>query len=231
MEESLKIVCQIGREPQGEFIHKVADSYESVSRSHAEFFKTESGYILLDKSSNGTYVNGLRIKKSNVTSDDFVQLGGVEKCYVLDVSKIIQDLDKEEEKRRTDYSQEFKMLEEIYNDYDRRKNKLIKNSKINGNLPRIVLSIVMILAIYLFPIPSDLKYPLIMGVGILGMAFSIVSKSEQAMKKKLEKLVIEYNRIYVCPKCKSKLNIQSKSYNLLLEDGKCPYKSCNAIYK
>ena len=230
MEDNLNIVYKIGRDAEGELTLKVPDAYESVSRYHADFYQKNGEFTLVDQSSNGTYVNGLRIKKVNVTEDDFVQLGSVNSGYVLDIKDLIGKLKNETENRRTNFSTEFKELKKIYDDYDSQKNKLIKNSKINGMLPRIILSVVMIAAIYFFPIPADLKYPLIMGVGIVGMAVSVMSKSDQAMKKKLEKLVIEYNRKYVCPKCKNKLNIQSKSYNMLLEDGKCPYNNCDAIY-
>jgi signal transduction histidine kinase len=48
-----------------------------VSRQHAEIRRTETGYVLVDlNSSNGTFVNGLRIEQHNLTSGDHVQVGG-----------------------------------------------------------------------------------------------------------------------------------------------------------
>lgn len=231
MENDISITYHIGRKPEGEHILEIPNIYENVSRNHAEFYKEHDDYILIDKSSNGTYVNGIRVKKTIIDQDDFVQLGSPDNGYVLAMSDLIALYEEEVEKNRTDFSEEFNLLNDIYETYDKKKNKLIKSSKISGVMPRIILSIIMIACIYFFPIPADLKYPLIMGVGILGMAVSVMSKSDQKMKKKLEDLVIEYNRVYVCPKCKNKLNIQSNSYNMLLEEGKCPYKNCDATYR
>lgn len=231
MENTLNIKYQIGREPEGEHVLEIPDVYENVSRQHAVFYKENQDFVLEDISSNGTYVNGVRIKKSVINESDFAQLGSLQNGYVLIVKDLIRLYNQEVEKNRTDFSSEFYELKEVYESFDKKRNKLIKNAKLSGVLPRILISIAMIGAIYFFPIPPDLKYPLIMGVGIIGMAVSVMSKAEEKMKKKLEELIIEYNRKYVCPKCKNKLNIQSKSYNMLYEDGKCPYKNCDATYK
>jgi signal transduction histidine kinase len=47
-----------------------------VSRQHAEFRKTDAGYVLSDlNSSNGTYVNGQRVRQHSLQSGDHIQVG------------------------------------------------------------------------------------------------------------------------------------------------------------
>jgi pSer/pThr/pTyr-binding forkhead associated (FHA) protein len=49
----------------------------SVSRRHAELRRTDGGWLLVDwASTNGTWVNGVRVERAHVADGDEIRLGG-----------------------------------------------------------------------------------------------------------------------------------------------------------
>jgi hypothetical protein len=54
----------------------------SVSRDHAELRRTTSGWVLVDRaSSNGTYVNGVRVRRALVGDGDEIRLGAAKVVF------------------------------------------------------------------------------------------------------------------------------------------------------
>jgi len=83
--ENIIKIIRIGRGKENDFI--VNDSF--VSRNHAELIIYQNKTELRDlNSSNGTFVNGKRIKQQVVTKLDRIQLG---KNYILDINQIVAD--------------------------------------------------------------------------------------------------------------------------------------------
>jgi len=63
----------VGREPTSDLMI----SERAVSRQHAKFEKTESGFSVSDLgSTNGTWVNGERVESSSLRSGDRIRIGG-----------------------------------------------------------------------------------------------------------------------------------------------------------
>ena len=62
----------IGREPSSDVpVHS-----EEISRSHAYILRTPQGFLLVDSSLHGTYVNGERVQAQRILADgDLVQIG------------------------------------------------------------------------------------------------------------------------------------------------------------
>lgn len=51
----------------------------SVSRDHAEMRRAEQGWLVVDRgSTNGTFVNGVRVQRAPVADGDRLELGGAE---------------------------------------------------------------------------------------------------------------------------------------------------------
>jgi pSer/pThr/pTyr-binding forkhead associated (FHA) protein len=72
----------IGRDASSDVV--VAQS--EVSRKHAEIIPSERGYLLHDHSTNGVYVNGVRVLQSQVLSrSDIVKIGSEEFRFYADV--------------------------------------------------------------------------------------------------------------------------------------------------
>ena len=72
----------IGRDASAD----VVVAQNEVSRRHAEIVPSERGYLLHDHSTNGVYVNGVRVLQSQVLSrSDVVRVGGEEFRFYADV--------------------------------------------------------------------------------------------------------------------------------------------------
>jgi pSer/pThr/pTyr-binding forkhead associated (FHA) protein len=62
----------IGRGPASE----IAVHHEAVSRSHAKLLRSPEGFLLVDSSLHGTYVNGERVQGQQLLADrDLVRVG------------------------------------------------------------------------------------------------------------------------------------------------------------
>lgn len=71
-------VPSIGRDPRNAI--RLHDS--EISRKHAEIRRTDKGYVIYDlQSSNGTYVNGKRVKYSQIRTGDRVVIGQSEMIF------------------------------------------------------------------------------------------------------------------------------------------------------
>lgn len=85
----MDIEIKIGRGVDGPNACRVPDQFAKVSRQHATLYFRGGIATLVDNgSSNGTFVNGLRITNCQVNENDSVWLGGNgtdEKCYRLDL--------------------------------------------------------------------------------------------------------------------------------------------------
>jgi pSer/pThr/pTyr-binding forkhead associated (FHA) protein len=72
----------IGRDASSE----VVVAHSEVSRKHAEIVPSERGYVIHDHSTNGVYVNGVRVMQSQLLSrSDVVRVGSEEFRFYADV--------------------------------------------------------------------------------------------------------------------------------------------------
>ncbi|MBQ7280657.1 MAG: FHA domain-containing protein [Bacteroidales bacterium] len=95
----MDVEIKIGRDVEGANVCRVSPSYSKVSRLHAILHWHDGVAILEDRSSNGTYVNGIRITRTQVRENDLVYLGGngTGESYLLDLRRLIaycRDVDK-----------------------------------------------------------------------------------------------------------------------------------------
>jgi len=87
--ELIEPLLRLGREPSST-IH-LHDT--EVSRHHAELRQVETDYLISDlNSSNGTFVNGQRIRQHQLQSGDQVQLGGTLMLYTGPAEETPEDL-------------------------------------------------------------------------------------------------------------------------------------------
>jgi hypothetical protein len=74
----------IGRAPESHVL--IAAEYHTVSRNHAVLTRTIDGFVLEDKSKNGTYVNNRPIKEGQkylLEENDVIMLGGLKEDKVV----------------------------------------------------------------------------------------------------------------------------------------------------
>ena len=82
-------ILRIGRDSSSNI--QVHDT--EVSRHHAELRRTDRDYILSDlNSSNGTFVNGRRVRQRPLASGDQVQVGGTSMLYTGPAEELGEDL-------------------------------------------------------------------------------------------------------------------------------------------
>ncbi len=162
---------KIGRSVEGSNTILVPATFKRVSRNHASIHWHDGVATIEDNgSSNGTFVNGQRITRANLTEYDTVWLGGTgidEYCYQLDLRRIFasfpntaptlkvnpvqninpaQNITPVQEIRnntqRTDYTREFASVKQAYIDYHAGMSKLSKKANTRMQLPRVLLSLI-----------------------------------------------------------------------------------------
>jgi DNA-directed RNA polymerase subunit RPC12/RpoP len=98
----MDIEIKIGRDVDGANDCRVSSSFPKVSRVHAIFRWHDGSAIIEDRSSNGTYVNGIRITRTQVRENDLVFLGGngTGESYQLDLRVLFAYCQDAEKKQR-----------------------------------------------------------------------------------------------------------------------------------
>ena len=201
-----------------------------VSGSHA---KIEVGpdfepFTLIDlDSANGTFINGRRIHTKRITEKDRFMFAGKEitgdvllnkvKAFVLE--------------KRTDFSKEFKQLLVMEQDYRSRRRKINKYYRLLAMLPRLLITVGVVAAIFLIPdIDPELKYSLMIGASIIGTVVSGFGVSEQRKEERLNDLRAKFQIHFACPKCGTELSAGGRDGKYYSEKNKCPNRKCNAVW-
>lgn len=220
-EEIIKI--SIGRKSKNPIQIRIKN--DSVSEEHAVVAVSKSQAELTDLgSTNGTYVNGIKIYKSLITKQDMVGFGKIE----IDGNKFHDLVQDRFEKFRTDYTSEFNELLPVMEEYQKKKDK-IRSRPITPIALRIISAIVIIVILLYLDIPDNYRYPIIVVVGLFSTIGSLLGKSNITMTKEFDSLKLEYENKLLCPKksCSNKLISENLTY--WLGRRSCP--RCEAKYK
>ncbi len=127
---------------------------------------------------------------------------------------------------KTDFSKEFSLLKNKYEIFELQVDLLNKAAK---SIPMHIWVVFTIsaMAISFFVIEDpNLRYPVMMGAGIIVGILSFNSKGNTQMKDKIDRLNVQLQREYKCPKCG--MSLMGKSYNYWAGLGACP--QCNAMW-
>ena len=235
----MDIEIKIGREVEGAGAMKVPSTFKRVSRRHATLYWHDGIVTIEDnESANGTFVNGRRVAKTKVKESDVVWLGGdgEEECYQLDMKKVFDSCRDAEKKARTDFSEEFEELKNVYIEYQAKVAKLKKEAATKSQLPRFIPSIIVaVISIIITVALKDYRiYAASFGsllttvVGFLTAGKS--SDVNNNLSEQLTDLQIEYQQKYKCPKCGKDFNIATQHWKKLEAGGKCPNSKCDAMF-
>ena len=193
-----------------------------VSGVHAVIYYTaDKKFVLEDQdSTNGTWVNGRRIKKAIIEDGSRVKLADVE----INISELKQKF----KIKSKDFTEEFAALEGVYNKF---KQDVLDYKKKKGQkmlITRITFSLIPILILLIFSnsIGGNLRYALIGISPIIFMVFSFFSENNPEANKELEELQDKFHLDYVTPCCKKALG--NSKWKVLAQQKKCP--SCGAIW-
>ena len=210
----------IGRHSSNNFV--IGD--DSVSGKHAEveISKHYKTFILKDlDSTNGTKVNDRTILTKEVSAADKIKFGNIE----VDSLDFWEHLTTYVTQSRQDFQEEFQRLKTIEDRYTDKRNRINKYYKLRSSLPKIILTLAVIVAISFLDIDNDLRYIIIIITGFLGTVLTTLSISEKKKLAILEDLKIEFQLNFICPKCKKELSHNKWRY--WKEKKTCPNCKCN----
>lgn len=201
---------------------------DSVSGNHAEVQISDDfkNFTLVDlNSTNGTWVNTIEIVSKKITIKDVIQFGNQK----IDEKKLFNVLSEYIISQRTDFSAEFGQILKMEETYKARKRNLNKNYRLRAMLPRLIITVVIVLVIYLFPnINAELRYPLMIGATFIGSTISTLGISDRRKEELLDKLKTEFQLNFLCPKCGSEF--YGKEGIFWKEKKKCRKNECNATW-
>ena len=160
--------------------------HKKISREHAEIIKiSEKEYLIKDLSTTyGTFIDGNRIKQTQLTADSKLQLADFE----IDINLILSKLDSTDFKKQIKYSdllkqkeiiESFLKLENIYEQYKKSKRKI----ELGGGLKKTGLRAGLSL------------------IPFAGSALGIMASGALSSRKRLDELNEKFKKEYVCPKC------------------------------
>ncbi len=184
-----------------------------VSRQHLKVTKIGKGkYQIEDNdSTNGTYINGVRVVKKVVDADTPIQLGT---NFVFCCNMLAKKADPLDAK----FVEEFNKLEKVYNDYETERIKLQKtNSKIMllRMLPMTLSGIVTAVVPF---IPVRIVFGVIT-LFLLVWQFAMSDKNPEKQKK----LKDDFEMNYRCPNLQCRQPLTNRSFAFLKDQGYCPY--------
>lgn len=218
----------IGRQADGSDDVRVPEHFTDVGRRHAKLTIRENDMLLEDlDSSNGTFVNGVQVRKKLVNASDRIALGDAQ-GYELDLAKIIVHYNKVELANKTDFEPEFNALRTTYNDYFVERNRLKKQSGVKAFIPRILVTLVGMAITFAIPMDSNVRYAVMTVLGLIGGASTLIKGDDLKLQDALDTLSVSYQNRYLCPKCKKKLGLNN-SWKMLRSAKVCPHQ-CGAVY-
>ena len=212
----------IGRRvPDGNFT--TPDTFNRVSRVHAKITRNEKGIFIEDlDSSNGTYVNGVRIVSKQVTLHDRISLGGTNH-YILNLNDILALMPMSDH----EFSRKFQNPKYIYESYQEESNRLQTGGQESMTTKRMGPTMILgALTGIMSAIATDNARA---AIGICGGLLTIIvfifankwaSNSNKQNKERLTRLNEQFELDYVCPACGTSL--RGRSWEFLRRAGKCP---------
>jgi hypothetical protein len=194
---------------------------------------TDGGMTFEDSSSNGSWVNGIPVRKKQISEADVVMLGDKDNGYRLDFNLIKQKVEAFKNKNRIDFSSEFESLKALYNNYNNASNQIKKKYKSKTSLPQILFSVAGMILFFalgqVFDIPPQIGMFFYIAVPTIAVFLFSLKQDSNAMQRELLLTKHGLAKEYVCPKCRKPLNIDLP-IEILEQEKTCPHK-CGAIYK
>jgi pSer/pThr/pTyr-binding forkhead associated (FHA) protein len=157
-----------------------------ISGHHCTITIISEHVIVLEdnQSTNGTFVNGVRIKRALITPQDEVMLAKLkvkfDKIFEKQVSKPTPAKAVENQAQSADYSDEFEQLKTVYETYRSAKVAAMGSGSLKQKGIQAALSF----------------------IPFVGSALGILASSTVNPQEKLFALSEEFKINYICPKCK-----------------------------
>lgn len=214
---------KIGRNPDNNYIIE----HPTVSGLHAQIEVEDNGeWTIRDMdSANGVLINDKDVMVKKIKPEDKIQLGK----FVINNQELISKIQELKKNNQLDFSQEFNVIKEYYDEYNAKASKLKSTYKIKPLIIRGGITLAMMLVIFLLPvkIDSSLRSTLMVVVGIAGGTIATLMVNDNKLKNQLDLLYVQFSKKIRCPKCNFELI--NKSWIYWKEKGECP--KCNCSWK
>lgn len=148
--------------------------------------------------------------------------------YTPDTNTFFENILSKYRQKKIDYTEEFSSLMDQFRQYQKRKDQINK-TPVGPIIAKALVTIVTMALIYMVADDKNKIY-FMSASGVVAMIVgSFFSPSNAKKNEKLDRLLLEYEHILVCPKCKTKM-IQ---YNYTYWQGKkkCINDKCNAVFQ
>ncbi len=194
---------------------------KSVSRRHCSITQDAKGKMAVKnlKAENETFVNGRSVESKAVREGDRIELG--ESRYAVDWKAIMSVMP---------VVVDIRPLEKVWTDYqEQRLEQQIKERRFGTLRSATGLITMVAIALSMFTGRDSPVYLILYGAAIvISLAFTVKAYSESAnAPRRMQELSDEFQKDYVCPKCRRFLGMQS--YDILKQNDSCPY--CKAKYR
>lgn len=216
----------IGR--KGEQPFTITD--KSVSGKHLKLTTLPDGNVQVEDlgSSNGTFIDGVRIIKKVVSRNTVIQMGSNYTFKISDVlpevqkaSKVQQQTQNVTSTQKTTPEYSIRPLKKIWEEFESAKEELDEKNK-NIQLWRSAAPIFTMGSGALgvvFPYAFILTF---IGLGLTIYAFYMAKNFDY--KKSINEVQDRFENKYLCPNCNHFL--ENRKYKLLVQDKKCRYCGC-----
>ncbi len=212
-----------------------------ISGQHAKITQINNNeYEVEDlNSTNGTYVNGYRIRKAKISNKDQLRLSMdtiVDVPSLFGVKLPFPSIPPKSTPK--DFTNEFAQLKEIYDNYKRERAKITIDYNRRTGLVRGVLTSVPMVAIMFIAmgmgqdgeqkIRNSLGMSMMLLMTLGSTLANYFTSDNSKMLAKLEELDENFRIRYVCPNSNCQHQLNGQSWNVLHNTGECP--KCHVIY-
>lgn len=190
-----------------------------VSRHHLSLQPAGNGKWLVKNLNdrNVTFVNGIAIESKTISEQDKVELGNSRYLFRWDVLS--------EPKVET---VDIRQLKKVWDDYQQEDLAIRNRQKNTGLLASIPLGFSMLGGIIAGVAPDVREVALLFtGIAFVLFIYGLWKRSQDNTALELKKLQEDFERKWVCPKCRRPLSF--RSYTILEQNDACPY--CKTKFK
>lgn len=231
---------RIGRAPDNDVVIEKND----ISNYHAKIMLTDGEEVIVEdlNSTNGTFVNGYRVKKVTIGLKDEVRLSAT---VSLDLCKLfgLQTAEKISQKiDEKDYSREFQLLEKVWSDYQNEKLALQRKHTRKTTIIRASITLAPLFIwelfqhFYIANLHREGDFEAIrfwqnkyIVFSVLGSTLAMMATGSMSIADRLQQLDEDFRVQYVCPNPICRMQLGGVPWRSYHNQGKC--FRCGAKYK
>ena len=184
-----------------------------VSRQHLSLKPVGSGKWTVRNLNerNVTFVNGVAVESKTVSEQDKIELGNSRYLFAWDILH--------EPKEETI---DIRQLKQVWDDYQQADLAIRNRQKNTGLLASIPLGFSMLGGIIAGVAPDIREVALLFtGIAFVLFLYGLWRRMQDNTAAELKTLQEDFERKWICPKCKRFLNF--RSYTILEQSDACPY--------